>query len=167
MCAVPSPEDMRTRSQIATGSRMQDNLGSELEVRDISGKGEGRMSWAERDGECAPGCFAISVRDRHSKRASSPAAMPLLSTHWAFQQHWHTHRGAKWLLTECSSSCWCPSPPEQTQIIPGHSLSGPFPAPCPPARICTTSVLPLEISEEVFRGYCHCPFYLGLFRMLF
>lgn len=80
MCAVPSPEDMRTRSQIATGSRMQDNLGSELDkVRDTSGKGEGRMSWAERDAECAPGCFAISVRDRHSKHASSPAAMPLSS----------------------------------------------------------------------------------------
>lgn len=71
---------LRTRSQVATGSRMQDNLESELEkVRDTSGKGGGRMlSWAERGG-MSPRRIAISGRDGHSKRATSPAAMPLSS----------------------------------------------------------------------------------------
>lgn len=118
---------------------MQENLGSGLEkIRDTSGKGGGRMlPWPQRRGMCPKPCCHQCQRWL-SKRATSPAGMSLPSAPTGPLSSIGTRTdGAKWLLTERSSPCWCPSPPGQAQIslMPGHGLSSPFPAPCPAARI--------------------------------
>lgn len=173
---VPSPAP-RTHSQIAAGSRMQEDLGSEWrKLETHQARVEEGWCPGQRTGN-VPRAALPSASEMGT--ASVPPALlpcpfhqrpPGLSAALA-----HTQMG-QMASTEGSSPCCCPSPPEQTQISlrePGHSLSGSFPAPHLPARIWPEAQLHSftwkrsRLSEEVSGGCCHCPFYLGLFRIVF
>lgn len=127
----------RTRSQTAAGSRAQENLGSELEeAGDASGKGGGRMFSWHRGRDCAQGRAAVGVRDGNADVLPALLPRPCQQHPLGLSVALPRTQGPKGFSQNALILLVSlPTRANTNGLMPGHSLSGPFPVPRPRPRI--------------------------------